>query len=322
MTQSFSSPTEYLAYLQKLYAKTYPPGTADKEFERITSAELNRLNLSHSELGQFGGLHSAVEELTTELFASLDAQTVGRIAADVAVGILPTGTANAFIARSPNGRYAVLLCSGLMVLLHKYLKLVRAFNAPSDVVHCNRKIASALTKNDLSSYIVELVDIYRDCGVPYGPMIKLSETASADHSLLLRLAELFILCHELGHYLNGDLTDQSAYTALPYDAEGQKYEENRDHEIEYRADNTGFALYLRFLEARRFDVRSRELLKPILATFNLIFAIAGVGSSTHPHPYDRVRRIVEHHYGAELGLKINEALADPSLFPNIFAPRA
>src|SRR5262249_11668487 len=150
---------------------------------------------------------------------------------------------------------------------------------------------------------IELVEIYRRHGAPYGPMIKLSDRASAEHSFLLNLAERFILCHELGHYLNGDLSDQSSYSALPNDIEGQRYQENRDHEIEYGADITGFNLYLRSLESKGLNPSSIELIKPILASFNLFFAISGGPSLSHPHPYDRVRKIVYHHYGPELGQK-------------------
>jgi len=320
MTRLFSSPSEYLAYLQKVYSKMYPPGTADREFERITDAQLKKHDLSLSKLRQFGGLHHAIEGLKEDLFPSLDAQNLERIASDIAIGLLPNGEANAFIARSPDGKYALVLCSGLMLLLHKYLKLVRAFVTPLEVVHCNRKPASTLTKDDLSSYIVELVQIYKDQGVPYGPMINLSDRAAAEHGFLLSLAELFILCHELGHYLNGDLVDLSSYSALPHDTEGQRYEENRNHEIEFHADITGFGLYRPSLEKRGFDASSVELLKPILATFNLFYAIGGGASSTHPHPYDRVCRIVDHHYGAAFGQRIANALANPSLLPTLFEP--
>jgi hypothetical protein len=64
------------------------------------------------------------------------------------------------------------------------------------------------------------------------------------------------------------------------------------------ADVSGFKLYIESLESRGFDTSSSELLKPVLATFNLFHALAGGASSTHPRPYDRVVRIVTEHYGA------------------------
>jgi len=317
----FSSPSDYLEYLQKQYARIYPPGTPDGKFEEITNTQFKEFGLSVSALGQFGGYDVVIEDLKNDLFPSLNASDLQRIQSDIAIGLLPTGEANAFIARSPNGKYALVFCSGLMLLLHKYLKLVRAFVTPQEVIHCNRKNPSSLTRDDLSSYIVELLEIYRDRGVPYGPMVKLSERASVEESFILNLAELFILCHELGHYLNGDLADESSYSALPNDFEGRKYEENHDHELEYRADVVGFSLYIQSLKKRGFDSSSVELIKPLLATFNLFYGIGGGSSSTHPHPYARVCRIVEHHYGAELGQEVGKALIDPALLPAFFERR-
>lgn len=318
MTDSFSTPADYLGYLQKRYGKIYSSGSPDPEFARITDAELQKIGSSLLKLGQFGGLHAAMEGLKNDLFPALDQNELHRISADIAIGLLPSGEANAFIAKSPDGKYALVFCSGLMLLLHKYLKLVRGFVTPEEVVHCNRKEPSKLSKDDLSAYIRDLIGAYREHGVPYGPMIKLSDRANAEHSLLLHLAEVFILCHELGHYFNGDLADAVAYSALLPGVAGQRYEENKNHEIEYRADIKGFDLYLRLLKRRGVDASSVEWLKPILATFDLFYALAGGASSTHPHPYDRVVRIVTHHYGLNTGQQIATALDNPDLFPTFF----
>ena len=318
MTRSFSSPGEYLEYLQGVYEKAYPASIQDAEFAQITITQLDEYGLALSELGQYGGLRLAVEGLKSDLLQSLGTLDRERVVSDVAIGLLADGQANAFIARSPDGKHAIVLCSGFMLLLHKYLKLIRASVTPANVVYCNRKPASELTKMDLHSYIVDLVLIYKALGVPSGPMIKLSDNAMIEHAFVLTLGELFVLCHELGHFLNGDLEDQSAYSALPHNAEGQRFDENRNHEIEHRADVTGFGLYRASLKSRGFDASSIEWLKPIVATFNLLYAIGGGASSTHPHPYDRVRRIVDHHFGLELGAKMSDALNAPDLLPSFW----
>ena len=318
MTTSFSCPREYLIYLQTVYGKFHPPGSSDREFESITEAQLTQIDSSLSKLGQFGGLHLAIDALTNDVFRSLDRKDVDRISTDIAIGVLPSGEGNAFIAKSPDGKFAVVLCSGLMLLLHKYFKLVRAFVAPEDVIHCNRKPASDLTKDDLSSYIGDLIEMYRAHSAPYGPMIKLSDRATIEHSLLLHLAELFILCHELGHFFNGDLADLSAYSPLATGADGHRYEEYQSHEIEHLADITGFGLYIRVVNGCQLDTSSMEVLKPILAMFNLFYALAGGASSTHPHPYDRVVRIVTHHYGPSTGQQIAAALSNPAILPTFF----
>lgn len=318
MATSFASPADYLAHVQQCYAKAYVTKFTEDDFSRMTRSQLGQLNVSMDGLGEHGGLEWMVNDLRDTLLKAVDEETRKRIDAHMAIGLLINGQANAFVIRSSDGKLAVVIQTGLMMLLHKYLKLVRAFVTPADVVYCNRKSASDLTKADIEYFLDDLIAIYKDQKAPYGPMIKLTDEANASHSVQLELCEAFILCHELGHYLNGDLDDASAFSALSYGADGQKYEENRNQEIEYNADSTGFGLYLLFAKARGHDTASLELLKPILAMFNLVFALSGGASSSHPHPYDRVKRIVEYQYGPELGARMAEALAKPDLLPEVW----
>lgn len=315
---SFSTPGSYLAHLQAIHARHCLTGSADEVFATITRNQVAEAQLPPSILGQSEGLRLALSEVTAEIHSAMDRDMAQRVATDIAIGVLPSGKADAFISRSSDGRYAVLFSAGLMLLLHKYFKLVRGFVTPSEVVYCNRKSASDLTKEDLGRYVEELIAIHRECDVPNGPMVKLSDRAMAEHSFVLHHAELFIVCHELGHYFNGDLDDQDAYAMGAPGADGRRYVENQNHEIEHLADIAGFRVYLACLLKYGVAPESLEVLKPLLATFNLLYALAGGASSTHPHPYDRVVRIVEHHYGEETAASMAAALADPSLLPLFF----
>jgi hypothetical protein len=315
---SFSTPGSYLAHLQAVYARSYPTGSVDEAFATITRNQVAEAQLPASILSQFEGLRLALSEMTREIHAAMDRDMAQRVAADIAIGVLPSGEAEAFISRSSDGKYAVLFSAGLMLLLHKYLKLVRGFVTPSEVVYCNRKPASDLTKEDLGRYVEELIAIHHEHEVPYGPMVKLSDRAMSEHSFVLHSAELFIVCHELGHYFNGDLDDQDAYAMGAPGSDGRRYIENQDHEIEHLADIAGFRLYLACLQKQGASPGSLEVLKPLLATFNLLYALGGGASSTHPHPYDRVVRIVEYHYGEETAVSMAAALSDPSLLPLVF----
>lgn len=210
------------------------------------------------------------------------------------------------------------MSSGLMILLHKYLKLVRAFVSPADVIYCNRKHFSSLSKEDIDGYIVDLINNYLDHSVPYGTLIKLNEEASNSHSIILSFSEAFIICHELGHYLNGDLSNKDGYIPLGSGGIGSVYEENKDHDKEYNADVTGYNIYIKYLDTIGCKASPIEYLKPILTTFNLIYALGGRKSETHPHPYDRAVNIARKCYGDEIADSLNEALCKPNLLPNLF----
>ena len=49
--------------------------------------------------------------------------------------------------------------------------------------------------------MLDVVESCRRFGAPYGAMIRLSPAAQVFHSVQLQTAELFVLCHELGHFL-------------------------------------------------------------------------------------------------------------------------
>jgi hypothetical protein len=63
------------------------------------------------------------------------------------------GQANAFIARSPDGKFAILFSSGLAMFLHKYIKLIAALVDPTSVTYCNRVLAADLTKQEIKGYV-------------------------------------------------------------------------------------------------------------------------------------------------------------------------
>lgn len=312
----FETPIDYLYYVQKMYSKSYPRGTASSEFEMLTRQQASNMNIEIVDDTRQEGLHHVIEGITKKVFSSIDNKISKDIIQNIAIGLLPTGKANAFIIKSEDEKYAVVISSGLMLLLHKYFKLVRAYSSPKDIIFCNRKDASLLEKKDINVYILNLIKNYCEFNVPYGTMIKLSDDANFEHSILLALSEIFILCHELGHYLNGDLSNLNNY--LPLENEiGSVYIENKDHEIEYCADVTGYKLYQKCLERMGFHGSPLDALKPILATFNLLFAIGGGESKTHPHPYDRAVNIVNKCYSNNLANSLREALLDPDLLPNL-----
>lgn len=321
MSTNFDSPQKFLEYLQHVYARKYHTATPDIEFKRRTNEEAKEQGLDLKVFGPYGYLERIVEELKGELFGSIDTHLASRINQEMALGLLPNGEANAFIARSRNRHYALLFNSGLMIFLHKYLKLIRASLNPADVVYCNRKEATQVTRDDIKTYVFDLIDIYKAAVAPYGPMVKLSRQATAEHSLLLHLSELFTICHELGHYLNGDLEHDSWFSVLPGLHEAEKFEENQDHEMEYAADATGYGLYLKAIKKQGLDPKTYEVIIPVIGLFNLFYALAGGASSTHPHPYDRIINIAHRHYGQGFANEVEEALENPSLLPSIFVSK-
>ncbi|MBI4187115.1 MAG: hypothetical protein HY530_06400 [Chloroflexi bacterium] len=131
-------------------------------------------------------------------------------------------------------------------------------------------------------------------------MLKLNEELLVIHSNLLHLGEAFIFCHELAHFLNGDLDDQSNFVSLGRDKIAAKYVEGKNHEIEYKADIKGYQILSTYMSAE-FPGGSDELrMAPVVMLMDVLEAIGIRESYTHPSPKDRVINIAESCYGGEV----------------------
>jgi hypothetical protein len=318
MRTKFASAADYLAYLQELFTRRYADdGPVDDEFQRLTETALRNAGIEIPR-GHLTGLNSVISKLWDDVLECLNDSQRDEISRNIAAGVVENGEANAFIARSPDGKYAVIFNSGLAMFLHKLFKLTAGWVDPSCVTYCNRKDARNLTKSEMRVYIDEFISYFREEGVPRGPLIKLTSEASGGVSFQLISSEIFILCHELGHYLNGDLSDERSYAALPSNMPGSVYEENKDHEIEHRADCTGFGIYRKAVAKIAPKLSGEMTLHFLLGLFNAFYSLSKGASRSHPHPYERVIRIAHAHFGSSLANRYGDALENPALLSNLF----
>ncbi|MER9295703.1 hypothetical protein NKI38_04250 [Mesorhizobium sp. M0621] len=318
MRKIFDNSEDYLEYLKGKYQKKYKnEKVVDDEFHRITIQQMEKIG-QRLPIGSENGLESVISNSFKTIVQSLPATRRALVDGHIAAGVLEHGQANAFIARSPNGKLAILFSSGLAMFLHKYIKLVCASVDPRQIVYCNRKDYKEITRDDTGQYIGEMIEHFKIYSIPRGPFVKLSEKETLRASGILNFAETFILCHELGHFFNGDLDGGSHFTALPAGISGEKFDENKDHEMEYRADSVGYGIYLETINKISPGISPQAALSPVMLMFDLFYQLAGGESSTHPHPHDRVVRIVHNYFSPEMAVRAAEGLRDPRLLPDVF----
>ncbi|MCK4824349.1 hypothetical protein KA005_51835 [bacterium] len=319
LKESFTSPQEFLEYLKVELAKPIVPGVPDKEFERRTKADFEKHFPEKVQTDEdFVRYKFVVDTLKEEIISSLPMEMIERIVENIAMGALDTGEANAVIIKSLDNKYAILINFGLMTLLNKFFKLTSVLYEPKLITYCNRKPAEELAIDDLQKYIFELIENYKDYGTPYGAMIKLEPQATLRYGMILHYAEIFIMCHELGHFLNGDLQDNSYFSAFKGRDWLQKFEENVNYQMEYAADITGYGLVQRVVE-REYGVDAKKpSLFAIASLFNLFFMLSGGASSTHPNPRERTLKIIEQFYGDELSELMLQTYDEPALLLKLF----
>lgn len=322
----FNSPEDFLNELKTTSAnplKPLPGAEMDKTFFEMTEKDIleNDAEFYDEIIKHHHGLDLMVGEEKQQILKALTPELRNKISSNVAIGALNTGEANAIIVRSDCKKFAILVNYGLMVLLNKFLKLTVAKGNPKLVTYCNRKEASELSAEDLQQYLDDLTWAYATFSAPYGPLIKLKESNESLGTVVhhLRMAELFIICHELGHFLNGDLDKDenfSAYLNLDW---VKKFTGTSGHEQEHNADTTGYDLLRRVVTIDYPHLPERTPLQSIVLLSCLLSLIHGdEPSPSHPSPTERVLYIARTFFGTEFTEELKKGYEQPELLDSLW----
>lgn len=291
----FSTPLEYLRYVQASFAVPESEGTPDAELvdllkERAATAGIPEHDVSSS------SYRLAIDPLATMVTAGCQARHGIDLAASCAFGPLESQSVNARCFRSEEGHYAIVLHHGLMNLLHKRSKLLTAAVKPTSVVYCNRAAPSHLTPQKLLVWADELGDIYRATGETKGAIVMLDSDAASVAALAVTLGEAFVLGHEAGHVIAGHLEDPSRLISDDEVPSLWFFPETQAHADEFEADRYGFEAMENIFES----IPKGLLLSALVSTFQALDLIgAGERSDSHPGVTERIHGIVESHFSIE-----------------------
>ena len=275
-----------------------------------TVKEAEERNKSPKAINEYWQPH--IEKLLKNLLDVLIPSLVTNTSEHIAFGVVNLPTMNAACMRSHDGKYAIVLNRGLFAMVSKLSKLYCALSKIEAVKYCSRKNLSDLSKQDIESYIVEIIENYKKYHVPYGVQIVLNNefllTQGSElllfRGLFISMIELFIMGHELGHYINGDLEkDYSPTTLEGCGIEILQKTVERNLDIEYKADRFGYFLTANALKNIYAGMLSQEYIHGLLVSnigilFDLFHSFYKE-SRTHPKPRKRILSIIEYFYGTE-----------------------
>lgn len=301
MTQlTYSSPDEFVKDLQN-YLKNEPPikGEGHEEFTRLNEEQFKELEITYGQNPDyFRESNYLVESLFETVASSLNEDDLKSVKEKIAFGKVLNTFCNALCVKSQDNKYAVLIYEGLMLLLHKYGKLILASHFPDKVLSCNRGNVKELKSEDYKAFADELIENYKSIGAPMGAMIKFDLEFIESHALNLTLQELFVLCHELGHFFNGDLENENNFYSLTkYD--WKIFDDNKDHLMEFNADLTGFAIFEKAVLTKYKGLPRKYLLVALSQLFDILALLNPHPSHSHPAPIDRIMNIISYHFGEE-----------------------
>jgi len=305
MPEKYKSPKEFLEQLKVEFSKPIQPGsTISEEFETITRNQLSEMGYIES-LDELRLYDPVIEQLVNTIYANIPSQISKRIQSSVAIGPLNTGEVNAMCVKSLDNKYAVLINYGLMTLFHKFYKLQLAKSNPKSVTFCNRKNAEELTSNDLETYARELIENYKKYRVPYGALIKLDMQYQSSIAItqwaMVSISEIFTICHELGHFLNGDLDREENFSLFHRGGDKALKQFNElSYLMEFNADITGYTLFEPSVIEGLGIKDKRFIISTLIIFFDILYKLSGKNSPSHPNPLSRALSICEHFYGKEL----------------------
>jgi hypothetical protein len=296
----YQTPSDFLHAVQDfLAAQPYPKGESDVTFTQLNLEEFKQHTSLHKYTpDEIRGGQLLVDGLLDIIKGGLDEESVGKIESSIAFGKALNGEFNALCVRNDDGQYAVLIYEGLMTLMHKYDKFIVASTSPESVTFCNRANLQELKGSDYIAFADELIVNYKLTHSPMGALIKLAPNAAAGAGINTHLKELFVLCHELGHFFNGDLESTQNFHTLA-NTQWLVFDDNKSHEREYKADLTGFSIFEKAVSYKYKDFPKNLLISVLAQVFDLMSMIDSESSDTHPAPMNRLKNVVTVNFGAE-----------------------
>lgn len=296
--QGFSTPDELMAYLKKEFnggqlAKSdqvispiNSPNPANPLFGQASAVSL----LDHLCCGQY-----RVDCLMKEILPVLPGAERRRVWRNLAAGAMVTTKFHATCIKSADEKYAVLINQGLLMFLNKMLKIDLVKNRPELIGYFSGKENSNLDSQDLKIWQDRMIENYRQLGTPQGPLIGLDESLQHLYYRVLFLWHGFILCHEIAHFLNGDLKDRLIDSRkLSWLLAGE-----RNYAREYRADETAYRLLKKAVKRRDgYNLDERFILVSLIRLFHHIGLISNdPGSTIHPPSQGRVLFLGKRFFG-------------------------
>ncbi len=260
--------------------------------------------------------NEVVQALYSELLDSLQDSIRNIFDSDVAFSALETKYINAQVFQSPGEKYfAVIVNSSLIELLHKLGKLDTALMFPGSVVYCNRYPREKITSSQIESLRLEYYAHFQLNKRSHGPLLQLDDKAMHLHISGLTIKEKFIICHELGHILNGDFLN------LSFGDHFFEYINNKNHRKEYMADIFGFLLLLESMKENS-EISSPQrlfILSTIIQLFDVFWGLQKEEKDLHPDPLNRLLCITEHFYGPKFTPIVRESYSNKNAINQIVA---
>jgi len=289
VADAHETPEQLLLRLKRLWAKPILRGQIhDKKLKTYIGDKVEIDNTEEYILD------IVLQERISPTLDKKEAEIINNV---IAFGILDTPTINATCVKNANENYAILLNRGLLAYISAFVKYSLAFLDTSQVAYCESVDVNYASPEMYSAMLEQMVDAYRNIGVPVAPFLRLNTDGLYTAGLVYTHNLVFIIAHELTHFLNGDFRDDSGYTPLKGVEGAYRFDGDQKKKQELMADIRAYSI-LRNSAQRRYESNFAEAdaLGSILILFDAISRVNEEDSTTHPSPKDRINNIIRQCY--------------------------
>lgn len=320
---NYSTPKEFADYIRKReYQYEQEPEdleTRKKVLEEVYKDHIKEFNYKiHQEFDALNTKYQRViDEIIEELFEVLPHKITTKFKSHFYFSTVENRNINASIHKAPNNNlFAVLINTSIVSLLTKLGKLEAALVNPECVVFCNRfPENSKLTFDQIKEMREEMLSYFMENRMAHGPFLIINGQESIAHFNKLNIQEKFIIFHEIGHFINGDLFKNSNDQPL------SDLFHNISHQREIMADLVGFGLLLHLEKSKCQLTRERRmvLMFSVVHLFDVFYMIQNTETEKYPLPLRRMSSIIEYYYGIELADIIEETYSNKAAFEKLLS---
>ena len=266
----------------------------DAELREILKKSKDKIYITPDLLNFYDYQHldKIIASNVKDLLKRLPTKYSKEIKKKVAIGGLEIKHINAAIIKNTDSdEFAILINYGLVIYILKFFSYIFAATDLENVIWCDRIPINKITKLDLMKFADELALNYVQTGLPFGPRLLLNRVVVDDITHFSDLSIQFVICHELGHYFNGDCNHESNFSGFDLSHKAKILNEEINHEAEILADLKGFDLLKKI--HTNLDLNLHGLYLFFIAMDWLYKKPTG---NSHPNPIKRYMKIIKSNY--------------------------
>lgn len=289
----YNSPQEFLDELKKLKLCSMPDHKISDSACRKIKGKLKKHG--HGLTFKDDPLEVVLKLCVDKALSGLSSEDRQTVNEKIAFDISYTSEINAGIYRSECGYYAIILNRGFMLFYNFFLRLFLTQCLPEKTRYIDKETKRLFEDGGYEAIyesIRKKILKYRNPFI--GKIVPIPEINSVV-AILLHFGETFALCHELGHFFNGDFEESFSSGLFTSPSSGISHiKHSYEHKIEFLADLSGYEI---FRKAYCYD--RPELSVSIVTLFDSFFVLDDSENPSHPHPIRRMLNIIYNFYGKE-----------------------